>query len=229
MSEKNEEKKKFNFKKFFFDEETPTTEVKTENKPVTQTVSQPVVTTQSTIPVESVGVVNKETFNTLMKVLESRNLPGPDYLELKRAADAMINVINDENTRYISAYSVLKSGNPTLTKSVILSSIDEYLKFIESERVDAQNELKQIYDVEVGNRQKEIQKRVELINVNKQKIDELNAEILKVSQEINTINGEMLSKQTELSIQEKNFNVTVDAVVNGLNSDRIKLNTIIAE
>ena len=72
-------------------------------------------------------------------------------------------------------------------------------------------------------------KRVELINVNKQKIDELNAEILKVSQEINTINGEMLSKQTELSIQEKNFNVTVDAVVNGLNSDRIKLNTIIAE
>ncbi len=54
MSEKNEEKKKFSFKKFFFDEETPTTEVKSENKTVTPTVAQPVVTTQSTIPVESV-------------------------------------------------------------------------------------------------------------------------------------------------------------------------------
>ena len=229
--EKNNEKKKFSLKGFFFnDDATTPTEVKTE-KPVAS-VQQPTAPVQSA-PIGMggtvVGVVNKDVYNTLMKVLEERNLPGPDYLELKKAADSMAAVITDETTRYFSAFSVLKSSNPTFNKSMVMDSLNEYIKFIESERSGAKVELQSIYDNEVGFRQKEIQKRVDIIENNKKKIEELNAEILTVSQEINTINGEMLAKQTELDIQEKNFNVTVDAVIAGLNTDKEKLNLIIKE
>lgn len=225
MSEKNEEKKKFSLKSLFINEETENVNVKSTEKPV-----ENVTVTQSPMSVTpAVGVVNKDTYTTLMKVLEERNLPGPDYLELKKAADAMANVITDENVRYISAYSVLKSTNPKLNKTMVISSIDEYVKYIESERSEAKNQLTELYNQEVGNRQKEIQNRAELIEQNKKKIEDLNSEILKASQEINSINGEMLSKQTELDIQEKNFNATVDAVISGLNNDKTKLNLIIAE
>lgn len=192
--------------------------------------AQPIVAPQ---PVQmagtAIGVVNKETYNTLMKVLEERNLPGPDYLELKKAADSMAGVITDESTRYISAFSVLKSSNPKFNKAMVITSIDEYVKFIEAERAEAKTELQQIYENEVSFRQKEIQKRVGVIETNKKKIEELNNEILAASQEINTINGEMLAKQSELDIQEKNFNATVDAVITGLTTDKNKLNAIIAE
>jgi len=227
MEEKTE--KKFSLKSLFFNETDGNSETKKpETKPVqtTQVVSPP----PPTMPVTStVGVVNKETYSTLMKILEERNLPGPDYLELKKAADAMATVITDENVRYISAYSVLKASNPTLTKTQVISSIDEYIKYIESERSVAKDELGKLYEKEVGTRQKDIQSKVDLITLNKQKIEELNTEILKLSQEINTVNGEMLTKQTDIEIQEKNFNVTVDTIVTNLNTDKTKLNTLITE
>lgn len=220
---------------FLNDESTTPVPVDAKSKQATASQSvatqQPAPTVAQPAPITgvAVGVVNKDTYNTLMKVLEDRNLPGPDYLELKKAADSMASVIPDESTRYISAFSVLKSSNPKFNKGIVISSIDEYIKYVESERAEAKTELQQIYDTEVGARQKEIQKRAELIEANKKKIDDLNAEILQASQEINTINGEMLAKQTELDIQEKNFNATVDAVVTGLSTDKNKLNAIIVE
>lgn len=228
MQEEKTEKKKFNLKNLFFNEEQVETVVTEKKQQPTQPLNVP--QQQTVVPVTGVvGVINKEMYDTLMNVIEEQNFPGPDYLELKRAADSMSSVIPDENTRYISAYTVLKSSNNNFNKTVILNSIDKYIQFIENEKTDAQNQLSQIYQNEIGSRQNEIEKRVKLIEENKKKIEELNAQIMSASQEINTINGEMLTKKTELEIQEKNFNVTVESIINGLNNDKNKLNTIIVE
>ena len=39
----------------------------------------------------------------------------------------------------------------------------------------------------------------------------------------------MLTKQTDIEIQEKNFNVTVDTIITNLTTDKTKLNTLITE
>lgn len=90
---------------------------------VSQTVvqSQPTVSVQPSIattnliqPVQGngqvVGQVDANILENLCTVLDEKNLPGPDYLELKSAANdaVMQKAIPDETARFTCAYISMK-------------------------------------------------------------------------------------------------------------------------
>jgi hypothetical protein len=43
------------------------------------------------------------------------------------------------------------------------------------------------------------------------------------------LTGEKLAKETEISIKKKNFDVTIDTIVNELKSDKLKIESLINE
>lgn len=195
------------------------------------TVQTPTVTPtpQQTYNPNVVGVVNPEIYAMLKQVLVECNLPGPDYLELKNAFDAMKAFLPDESQRFVAAFASLKATSPKLTKKIVLDSIDEYVKFVEKERATSENEFKSMYDVEVTSKQTLIDEKNTEIQKLKDIITQSQENILKLSQEINTTSGEMLTKQNELDIKKKNFDVTIDAIIGELNSDKNKIQTLIQE
>jgi hypothetical protein len=211
--------------------------VDSEEKPVNpekpQSTQQPVVSPQPQVvynnSVNTVGVVNQEIYNNLKNILDECNLPGPDYLELKIASDANKNLIQDENMRIQFTYNSLKATSPSLSKKVVIDSIEKYIEFIEKERLVAQSESDDAYTLEVLNRQFKIDTISNEIEATKQEIVKLQEKILTQSQEINTITSEKINKETELSIKKKNFDVTIDTIVNELKSDKNKIETLIKE
>lgn len=223
-----ENKKKFSLKSMFFNESTEVSQTE-DAKPQQVPVQQPQqVVQQLSYALQSPnGVLVPEIYEALSQVLEKRNLPGPDYLELKSSANAMKQFLPDENQRLQASYATLKATAPKLTKEIILESIDNYIKFIESERADSEVELKTIYDTEVASRKSNIELLSSQIEEAKSKITEYQNLIMKISQDINTISAEMLSKQSELEIKKNNFDVTINTFVSDLKSDRIKIETLI--
>lgn len=71
---------------------------------------------------------------------------GPDYLEIKTAADAMKSYLPDENQRFLVSFASIKATSPKLTKKVVTDSIDEYVKYVENEREVFQEELKTAFN-----------------------------------------------------------------------------------
>jgi hypothetical protein len=212
-----------------------TEETNVNKEPITKNVVEPPVVVPQPQPViyqntgNIVGVVNQDIYSNLKQILNQCNLPGPDYLELKTAADANKALIQDENLRFQFSYNSLKATAPKLTKKVVIDSIDKYIEFIEKERVVAQNESDETYKSEVTLRQEKIDGLNGEIETTKQEIIKLNEKILSLSQEINTLGGEKLAKETELGIKKKNFDVTIDTIVNELKSDKLKIETLINE
>lgn len=220
--------KKFSFKSLFLNETVETGEVAQTNatpeqKVVTPQVQPQVYATNSNMA----GVVNPDIFNAFNEVLDSFDIPGPDYLEVKKAAEALKSAIPDENTRLIAAVATVTATSPTLSKQIILDSIVKYIERIEVERKESEAEFKRLYDSEITSRQKEIDTRKGKIEAATKQITELQGLIGTCSGEINTINGEMQTKQVELDIKKKNFDATIDAFVAGLNSDKSKFETLI--
>lgn len=205
---------------------TDTPVIKTEQPVAVAPQPQQVGYTNST---NVVGVVNQDIYNNLKSILNECNLPGPDYLELKTAADANKLLIQDENMRIQFSYNSLKATAPKLTKKIVLDSIDKYVEFIENERIVAQKESDEVFTSEVTARQEKIDTLTSNIEKSKEEIIKLNEKILALSQEINTVGAEKMNKENELTIKKKNFDTTIDTIVNELKSDKSKIETLIKE
>jgi len=197
------------------------------NQPVVNSVQSTQPTSQPTISVT--GTVNQEIYKKVKQVLEECNLPGPDYLELKNSCNAMASIIPDENARFLAAYATLKASTPSLTKNIILNSIDEYIKFINKEKVAAEKEIEKLFQKEVLSRKTIIDNESVKIEEFKKQIEKLQSQINESGVLINKTSSEMVNKQSELDIQKKNFETTVDFVTNELNTDKNKLQTLIIE
>lgn len=228
---KKEEPKKRGFlSKMFLVDEEPNKVTSVTNSAKTEAQQPQVVPTQPYVNNSMVpGVVNQDIYNNFKEILSQRNLPGPDYLELKTAADAMKSYLPDENQRFLFSFTSIKATNSKFNKKIVTDSIDEYIKYIEKERTVFQYEAKEAFTTEVTDRQTKIDELTKEIENTKNEINKLSEKIVKLTQDINTISGEKLTKQTELEIKNKNFDVTIETIINELKSDKLKIETIINE
>ena len=203
--------------------------------PQTVVQSQPTVSVQPSIattnliqPVQGngqvVGQVDANILENLCTVLDEKNLPGPDYLELKSAANdaVMQKAIPDETARFTCAYISMKVNAPHLNKEVIINSIDKYIEYLESERQSGLNELAIKWKEEVDDKealvdtaQKEVQELQEALNAKIMFISETTAEIT--------------TSKNQCTVSKANFSATVDYVINNLNTDKTKLNEILKD
>lgn len=198
-------------------------------------VNQPIVVNQPTVvnqpqtnvsnfstSVETPNIeINPELLNKLCSYIESCNLPGPDYMELKKAANnPAMNAISDIGLRFQVVYTTLKSLHPHLTKKIILDSIDTYISELQKQKEIAE---KQIED----KRQTEVVDKNKIIAEKEAKIKKLQDEIVKISSEMITMKEEVQEAENECAKNKQEFNAAVTLLINNLTADKNKINETI--
>jgi hypothetical protein len=176
------------------------------------------------------GEVSQKIVDELCNVLNERNLPGPDYLEVRNAANALKEILNDDNQALKTAFVTIKTTNPDFTKQIVFDSIDAYIKIVENERLQGKKSLEDKRNIEINARENSISD-LGAANVNCQteiethekKISELRTKILKNSESITSIRTEIAKSEVIITKQELDFNSSVDFMLSKLNNDKQNL------
>lgn len=168
------------------------------------------------------GQVDDSLLQKLCQAMEDSNLPGPDYLELKNVAnnDEMKRAMPDESQRLMVAFITMKSGNPEMTKTRVISSIDEYIGMMEAERATGHQQLQIIWN-------EQVEAKKALVAEAEKRIAELQQELQERVQFVQTKNNEIAAASNECNINKANFDATVDFLVKNLSDDKTKLNLIL--
>ena len=168
------------------------------------------------------GQVDDNLLQKLCQAMEDSNLPGPDYLELKNVAnnDEMKRAMPDESQRLMVAFITMKSGNPEMTKTRVISSIDEYIGMMEAERATGHQQLQVIWN-------EQVEAKKALVAEAEKRIAELQQELQERVQFVQAKNNEIAAASNECNINKANFDATVDFLVKNLSDDKAKLNLIL--
>lgn len=168
------------------------------------------------------GQVDDTLLQKLCQAMEDSNLPGPDYLELKNVAnnDEMKRAMPDESQRLMVAFITMKSGNPDMSKTRVISSIDEYIGMMEAERATGHQQLQVIWD-------EQVEAKKVLVAEAEKRIAELQQELQERVQFVQAKNNEIAAASNECNINKANFDATVDFLVKNLSDDKAKLNLIL--
>ncbi len=119
------------------------------------------------------------------KLFRESNIPGPDYFEFTKMAEAM-HAITDDRSRYTAVFAGLSVQG--LDKQKLLSTADQYVRILET---DASHFLS---TVETALKEKVHQKKIEAEDKNKR--------ILQLSQEIQVLQEQVLALQQEINENE---------------------------
>jgi len=170
------------------------------------------------------GGFDQKIFDSLIKVLENKNLPGEDYMEFMEALQNMKNIQLDETLKMQTVLATLSTKG--LTKNKILESADFYIKVLEDEKNKFNQALSQEINKQVDSKQKEI-KNIEEQNKNKtEQIAQLTSEINQNLQEINKLKALMEEASAKIKSTENNFVFTFEAVISQIRNNITKINTI---
>lgn len=166
---------------------------------------------------EPTPTVNQDILDKLCAHMENCNIPGPDYIELRKAAnsEAML-VIPDEIVRLQAAFATLKSMNPNFTKDIVLNSIDAYIKELRKQNEVAKSQIE-------AKRKSEVEdKKLEIIEKEK-RIAELQQEIINISTEVSTMKETVAITDAECDKNIREFEYAVNLIISNLEADKIKI------
>lgn len=169
------------------------------------------------------AVPNQEIINSIWSAVVARDLPGPDYLELKTAAKGLESFIPDDSQRLPAAFNVLKQGAPQLTKQIILDSIETYKGIVDEERKLGLEELKESRKEKIGDKEDKLRLLKEEASNYQKQIEALQEQLQQSSIKINKLSAEIMSERSELDTKEKTFQLSVDSVLKTLNTDKEKI------
>lgn len=169
------------------------------------------------------AVPSQEIINSLWSAVVARDLPGPDYLELKTTAKGLESFIPDDSQRLPAAFNVLKQGAPQLTKQIILDSIETYKGIVDEERKLGLEELKESRKEKIGDKEDKLKSLKEEASNYQKQIEALQEKLQQSSIKINKLSAEIMSEKSELDTKEKTFQLSVDSVLKTLNTDKEKI------
>ncbi|MBS7363729.1 MAG: hypothetical protein KIH03_07960 [Paludibacteraceae bacterium] len=165
-----------------------------------------------------ISEIDEGVLDNIIAMLDEKNLPGPDYLELKKAAndEVLLQSIPDEKMRFSVSYATLKAASPSLSKKQILQSILTYIQYIEDERERGTEQFNKLWQDQVIAREEAIEKA-------KAEIAELEAKLEKLKTFAQEQEGQVVAVKADCGRKKKEFNATVDYMIGKLRMDGAKL------
>lgn len=212
---------------------------KVKTQPATTNVSQPqqvidnssfVQTPVQTQQVNQSGDLSSDLTRMISSLWQSiidKNLPGPDYLELRNSISTskIASLPISEQQKVETAFSMLSMTNPSFTKDMLLQSIDQYIDILEQEKNAGLAECSQQRKMQIDG------KKTEIANLNKE-LDNIESEIQKLSQQkeaiakaIHTKSSEIQASEASITKQENIFVTAVNTVQKTLVEDKAKYKT----
>lgn len=211
-------------KKAIFVEENSSVEQKEEKQQNVVVVPQQSITPSPTGT--GLELVDESLLEKFEAKLKAENIPGPDYLELKEAAESedLVSMEPDEKKRYAQQYLSMKRFFPDakISKMSILGAIDHYTGVLEGERKVGMQELQKKRNLNVVQEQQEVDKLGE-------EISKLEAELAAKKQERDVKNAKIKKNKEDYDLKEAKFNATLGYMLNILAKDKEKINNYINE
>ncbi len=210
-------------KKAVFEEEGKTEQQIQKSEVVVSTpITTPSPEPQPTKKVES--LLDEDMLKKLEKRLRDENLPGPDYLELKEAAEDedFVRDESDEGKRYRQAYKNMKRFFPDakISKQSIISAVDHYIAVIEKQQEDGMRELATKRSANIDEEEKAVSKLSEDISALEERLQNLKAER-------DQKNEKILKSRGEFDLKEAKFKTNIGYVLDVLKQDKVKINNYI--
>lgn len=213
-------------KTIFVEEENSSVEQKEEKQQNVVVVPQQSITPSPTGTDTGLELVDESLLEKFEAKLKAENIPGPDYLELKEAAESedLVSMEPDEKKRYAQQYLSMKRFFPDakISKISILGAIDHYTGVLEGERKVGMQELQKKRDLNVVQEQQEVDKLGE-------EISKLEAELAAKKQERDVKNAKIKKNKEDYDLKEAKFNATLGYMLNILAKDKEKINNYINE
>lgn len=189
---------------------------------VRPTVAQPEASPQPT----STAVANDEMVAQIWEQIINRNLPGPDYLELRNNASALEGLPLTEEQRLEAAFKVLKKTYPSLTKDVILKSIDTYIGVVNEEKASGMEQCKAARQATIGEKESRLKVMRDTNQETLRQLNELKKRYEETELNIRNMEHEVLTATQEMDAREKAFLASIDSAIAVLNSDKSKIATL---
>jgi len=212
-------------KDIFFKEEEPKVDEKVQ--PASQQsiqietstfVGQPTVSAQAAS--QQTTEVNDNIVKSLWQVLIDKNLPGPDYLEVKNNASALQEMNLPIEKCYEAGFRTLKASYPNFTKEALLASIDTYIGIVRQEQADGKKECDAKRQKQIGDKTVRIGQLNEHKRELEKQIAELQSQISSTNESIAQLQSEVSVASSEIDNEEALFNNSIESVVATLNSDK---------
>ena len=167
---------------------------------------------------------NETVVQSLWQVLIDKNLPGPDYLEVKNTAAALGAMNLPVDKCYEAAFRSVQAANPGFTKSALIESIDKYISIIEQERSDGKRECAAKRQTLVGEKETRLKQLGEHKADLERQVEELREQIKSTHDSIVKLSTEIEKSEADINREEALFGNSVDFVVDSLNKDREIMN-----
>lgn len=177
-------------------------------------------------PVVGKAPVDKEIEAKIWDMIVAKNLPGPDYIEFKNTAAGLTEITPDETMQLKGAFNVLKRTYPTFTKEIILSSIDTYIGIVNEEKEKGKKECEELRRTKVGDKVTSINNMKATAQEILKQIDDLKKQYEDVNAEIHKLEIEVTNDTNEIDSKERIFDSSVQAVINTLNADKVKVSNL---
>ena len=214
------------WKKYFFDDVSEESPVAAGQAVTPQSGAIPAAAPVMQSSVSGGTEIDERLLDTIEQKIKDANLPGPDYIELKEAAENkdLIAAEPDEEKRWKQAFLFMKIHNAQagVTKKRILSAIDHYVGIVRNEISVGLQELNELRDQNITKEQSSVKS--------------LEAEISKLEKQLEEKKRQKAEKEAKIeesrskyAHQEEVFNRTTSFVLNMLEGDKQKIEKYINE
>lgn len=177
-------------------------------------------------PSFSEASVNKDLLDKIEKKIQEADIPGPDYLELKKAAEesSLVKDEPDEGKRWRQAFRNMKIFFPQaeITKDKILGAIDHYIGIVNQEEGIGMKQLEEVRGKEVNGEQ-------EIVDALGKEILELEKKILDKKAEKEERERKILANRSKYDSQELSFKKTIGYARDILEKDKIRITNYIED
>ena len=187
-------------------------------------------TTESVMPVSSVsrdtGTVDKEIEAKIWDMIVAKNLPGPDYLEFKNAAAGLVDITPNESMQMKGAFNVLKRSYPTFSKELIVNSIDTYIGIVEEEKQKGIQQCAELRKTKIEDKLAAMKAKSDAMDEIACQIKELQDKQAAISVDLKQLKYEVEEASKEIDEKERIFGSSVQAVIDTLNADKVKVSNL---
>jgi len=195
-----------------------------------QSVSEP-IRKETFTPMASTNTVvsespNEEMVSQIWEVIIEKNLPGPDYLELRNNASALEGLPLSEEQKLEAAFKVLKKSYPNLTKDTIVRSIDTYIGIVNDEHKSGLAQCKELRAKQVGEMETRVKQLKETASDMMKQIEDLKKRYEETMTSVNGMEHQILTTSQEIDARERAFTASIDSAISVLSSDKTKVSNL---
>lgn len=188
--------------------------------PVVNTAALQISTTNEVSSIVENSAVNDNIIKQLFNILIQKNLPGPDYLEVRNSAAALGGMGLTQLQMYEAAFKTLRASYPDFTKEYLLSSIDTYISYIKNEEKTGLAECEEKRKSLIGDKNNKIAELRGHAEDLRQQIQKLTTELNSATQEADAIESTIKDAEAQIEQEKTIFVNSVASVLNTLNTDK---------